>query len=117
MRKSSKITVAVVAAMGMTACNRERVDPCEAATFNEQACNDAVRNHGYHYRGAWVPMYYSHPYPYYYDSYRGYVARGGAVRSATPNVYSAPSPHSSGVSRGGFGSTGSSHASGSGAGA
>ena len=118
MRKSAKITITAVAALGMAACNRERLDPCEAASFNEQACNEAVRNHGYHYQGAWVPMYYSHPYPYYYDSYRGYVARGGSVRSASPNAYSSSgSSHSSGVSRGGFGSTGSSHASGSGAGA
>jgi hypothetical protein len=107
MKKSASITVTVAAAMGI-ACNRQRPDPCEAATFNEQACNEAVRNHGYHHNGTWVPMFYSHPYPYYYDNYRGYLSRGGSVRSAPAGTYSSP-----GVSRGGFGSTGSSHASGS----
>ena len=112
MKKSANITLTVVAAMGMAACNR-RPDPCEAGSFNEQACNDAVRNHGYYHGGSWVPMYYSHPYPYYYDTYRGYVARGGTVRSAPSGIYSAPGS-SSGVSRGGFGSTGAAHAAGGG---
>jgi hypothetical protein len=104
MKKSASVTVTIVAAMGMAACSRERRDPCEAATFNEQACNDATRQGGYHYGGRWVPMYYSHPYPYYYDMYRGHVARGGSVRAAPSGSYSAPS-----ATRGGFGSTGSSH--------
>ena len=117
MRKPSSITATVVAAMGMVACNRNRPDPCEAASFNEQACNEAIANHGYYYGGRWVPMYYSHPYPYYYDSYRGYVARGGSVRSAPSSMYSGSSSSSSGVTRGGFGSTGAAHASGGGTGA
>ena len=108
MRKSATITLSLVAAMGMVACNRNRPDPCEAASFDEQACNNAIRDHGYHYNGTWVPMYYSRPYTYYYDSYRNYVARGGPVRSAPSSVYSAPSS-TGGVTRGGFGSTGSSH--------
>jgi hypothetical protein len=120
MKKSASITLTAVAAMGIAACNRSRPDPCEAATFNEQACNDAVRNHGYHYGGSWVPMYYSHPYPYYYDSYRGYVSRGGSVRSVPSGSYAAPAAGASsgtsvsspsGVTRGGFGSTGASHGS------
>jgi hypothetical protein len=107
MKKSAQVTLTVVAAMAMAACSRERRDPCEAATFNEQACNEAIRNRGYHYGGRWYPMYYSHPYPYYYDMYQGHVARGGSVRAAPPGSYSAP--RSSGVTRGGFGSFGSSH--------
>ena len=115
MKKPAQITLTVVAAMGMAACNRNRRDPCEAATFNEQACNQAVSSGGYHYGGTWYPMVYSRPYPYYYDMYRGHVARGGSVRSAPPSAYSAPGTSSpSGVSRGGFGSTGASHAAGSG---
>ena len=104
MKKSAKVTLTVVAAVGMAACSRARRDPCEAATFSEGACQEAVRNGGYHYRGHWVPMFYSHPYPYYYDMYRGYTSRGGAVRAAPPGAY-----HSPGIARGGFGATGSSH--------
>ena len=109
MKKSAHITLTLAAAMGMAACGRNRPDPCEAATFNEQACNEAVRNGGYYYGGSWVPMAYRYPYPYYYDMYRGYTSRGGSVASAPSGSYAAPA---SGVTRGGFGSTGASHASG-----
>jgi len=94
MKKSARITLTLVAAMGMAACSRGRRDPCEAATFNEQACNEAVRNRGYYSDGQWVPMHYSQPYPYYYDTYRRYTSSGGSV------------------TRGGFGATGAAHASG-----
>jgi hypothetical protein len=120
MKKSAKITLTLAAAAGMAACNRQRPpDPCEAASFNEQACNEAVRSGGYHYNGTWMPMYYSHPYPWYYDSYRSHVSRGGSVFSAPSSSYARPSSggSSSGVSRGGFGSTGAGHASGGGSGA
>src|SRR5215813_791925 len=108
MKKSATITITIAAAMGTIACSRRGPDPCEAATFNEQACNEAVRNRGYHYNGTWVPMYYSRPYPYYYDNYRSHVARGGSVSSRPSSSYASPS-----VSRGGFGSTGAAHSSGS----
>lgn len=115
MRKSAKVTLTIVAAMGLAACNR-RQDPCNQATFNEQACQDAVRSGGYYWRGSWVPMMYHNPYPYYYDSYRGYVSRGGTVHAAPGVTYGRPSDtsgagHTSspGVSRGGFGSIGSGH--------
>lgn len=106
MKKSTKVTLTVVAAMGLTACHR-RADPCEATYFDAQACENAVRSGGYYWRGAWVPMIYHNPYPYYYDSYRNHIQRGGTVRAAPSGSYTNP-----GVSRGGFGSTGSSHSSG-----
>ena len=112
MKKSAHVTLTLVAAMGMAACNRNRPDPCEAATFDEQACNQAVRNGGYYYHGAWVPMAYRYPYPYYYDMYRGYLSRGGSVATTPSGSYAAPAGTSSGAVRGGFGSTGASHASG-----
>jgi hypothetical protein len=108
MKKSTKVTLTVVAAMGLTACHR-RVDPCEATYFDAQACENAVRSGGYYWRGSWVPMVYHNPYPYYYDSYRTHIQRGGSVRSAPSGSYSAPSS----TPRGGFGSTGASHSSGS----
>lgn len=89
----------MVAAVGMAACTRRGPDPCASATFSEQACQDAVRGGGYYWHGSWVPMVYSRPYPYYYDSYRQFVAGGGHV--------SAPSA----TERGGFGSIGASHGS------
>lgn len=113
MKKSAKVTLTVVAAVGLASCGRKRPDPCEAATFNEQACQEAVRDGGYHWRGTWYPMMYHYPYPYYYDSYRGYVSRGGAVRAAPAGDYARPASSSShSVERGGFGSTGAGHGAG-----
>ena len=114
MRKSAQVTLTVVATLGLAACNRRGPDPCQSATFNEQACQDAVNNRGYYWNGAWVPMTYSYPYPYYYDSYRTYVANGGQVVPAAPGVYGRPGDP--GVTRGGFGETGAGHAAGDAAG-
>jgi hypothetical protein len=113
MKKSTKVSLTVVAAMALASCGRSRRDPCEQGSFNEMACQEAVRSGGYHWGGAWYPMVYHYPYPYYYDTYRTYVSRGGRVYSAPAGSYARPSS-SSGVTRGGFGSTGSSHSSGSG---
>lgn len=112
MKKSAKVTLTVVAVVGLASCGRRHPDPCEAATFNEQACQQAVQKGGYYYNGSWFPMVYHYPYPYYYDSYRGYVGNGGVVRSDPATSYS-----HSGVERGGFGTTGAGHSSGAGAGA
>jgi len=101
MKKSTKVTLTLVATLGLAACNRQRRDPCESATFNEQACQDAVQNRGYYWNGGWVPMTYGYPYPYYYDSYRSYTAKGGVVNPAPAQSYG-----SHGVTRGGFGSIG-----------
>jgi hypothetical protein len=117
MKKSAKVTLTAVAAMGLAACGRQRPDPCEAATFNEQACQEAARSGGYYWRGSWYPMMYHYPYPYYYDLYRRHVSSGGAVAAAPAGAYarpgaSAPATPSHGVERGGFGSTGAGHAAG-----
>jgi hypothetical protein len=114
MRKSSRVTLTVVAVVGLASCGRKRPDPCQPATFNEMACQDAIRSGGYRYNGVWVPMAYHNPYPYYYDSYRGYVSRGGTVRSSPDASYAhtTGAPSGSGVERGGFGSTGGAQAAG-----
>jgi len=125
MRKSAKVTLTVVATVGLAACGRRRPDPCEAATFNQQACQEAIDRGGYYWQGSWVPMSYHYPYPYYFDSYRGYVSRGGTVASAPSTSYAGsryadpPSGagHSSGssspsVQRGGFGASGAGHGAG-----
>jgi hypothetical protein len=106
MKRSSKVTLTVVAMMGLAACSRRR-DPCESQYFNELACQEAVRSGGYYWGGSWYPMTYHYPYPYYYDSYRSHVAKGGKVFGSSSNSYAKPTVRS------GFGSTGSSHSMGS----
>lgn len=106
MKRSSKVTLTVVAVMGLAACSRRR-DPCESSYFDATACEDAVRSGGYYWRGSWFPMTYSYPYPYYYDAYRTHVSRGGKVFGSPSGSYAKPS--AGGTTRGGFGSTGSGH--------
>jgi hypothetical protein len=109
MKRSSKVTLTVVAVMGLASCSRRR-DPCEASYFDATACQDAVGNGGYYWGGSWYPMTYSHPYPYYYDSYRTHVQRGGKVFGTPSGAYARPS---GAPARGGFGETGGGHSSGS----
>jgi hypothetical protein len=114
MKKSSKVTLTVVSVIGLASCGRSRRDPCEAAYFNEFACQEAVRNGGYYYGGSWYPVVYRYPYPYYYDHYRTYVGSGGRLYASPSGSYSRPSgvTSSPGVERGGFGSTGAGHGAG-----
>jgi hypothetical protein len=118
MKKSAKVTLTVVAAVGLASCGRSRRDPCEPGYFNDFACQEAVRSGGYYWGGTWYPMVYHYPYPYYYDHYTSYRSGGGTVIMAPSGSYSRPSgsvtsaPSSGGVQRGGFGSTGASHAAG-----
>ena len=114
MKRSSQVTLTVVAAMGLVACSR-RYDPCEARYFDAAACADAVRGGGYYWHGSWYPMTYHYPYPYYYDAYRTHVSRGGSVLAAPAGSYGRPgatAPSSGGTVRGGFGSTGAGHSTG-----
>ena len=115
MKKSTKVTLTVVAAAALASCGRSRRDPCDTAYFNDLACQEAISSGGYYWGGTWVPMRYSYPYPYYYDHYRTYVSSGGRVYSSPAGSYARPSGSTShGVTRGGFGSTGAAHSSGSG---
>jgi hypothetical protein len=109
MKKSSKVTLTLVATLGMAACNRSP-DPCRNETFNDQACLQAVKDGGYHWNGSWVPMTYYFPYPHYYDSYRNYIENGGPASTMAPGAYGRPGDPS--VTRGGFGETGAGHAAG-----
>jgi hypothetical protein len=126
MKKSSKVTLTIVAAVGLASCSRRR-DPCEPAYFNEAACQEAVSNGGYYWGGSWYPTVYHYRYPYYYDHYNRYRSSGGMVYSSPATTYARPagrtfgtgggsgasSPSTGGTVRGGFGSTGASHGSGS----
>lgn len=130
MKKSAKVTLTVVAVVGLASCGRRRYDPCESTYFDSAACQEAVRGGGYYWGGSWFPMTYHYPYPYYFDSYQTYVRRGGRVTTAPAGSYARPadggkrfgtggagasgtSSPGSGVTRGGFGSTGSGSSSGS----
>ena len=105
MRRSVRVTFTVITAAALVACGRRAPDPCAAATFREQACQDAVHNGGYYWNGRWYPMMYRNPYPFYYDAYRSYQAGGGTSSAVPASTYSQPA----GVERGGFGATGEGH--------
>jgi hypothetical protein len=113
VKKSAKVVLTVAAAMSMTARGQLAPDPCDAGTFNTKACKVAVKHMGYCDGSAFVPMTYSARYPYYYDSYQAYLANGGVATAA--GVGNCWQTHNGGffgihgVSRGGFGSTGSGH--------
>jgi hypothetical protein len=111
MKKSSKVSLTVVAAIGI-AHAQEPADPCEASTFNERACQEAIRQHGYCWNGSWVRLRYSYPYPYYYDRYQVYALLVGPAAPAIVDSCRQPyggtttSVHSFRAARGGFGTTG-----------
>jgi hypothetical protein len=111
MKKSSKVTLTILATVALAGCGR-RYDPCDSRYFNDLACQDAVRQGGYYYHDVWYRSTYDRPYTYYYNSYHSYIATGGHSSSHSYSSYSHSSSSSS-VSRGGFGSTGSHGSSGS----
>jgi hypothetical protein len=105
MKKSARVTLTVLAAM---ACgySQQAGDPCDPGSFNPQACNTAVRSHGFCDGSAWVAQQYE-KYPYYYGRYQAYLAGGGVVTPASPGSCRGP------VARGGFGAFGFLHHTGS----
>lgn len=109
MRKSVRILLTAGAAAALLACGRRAADPCEAATFDDQACRDAVANGGYYWNGTWHMMHYSHPYPFYFDSYHSYRMSGGSVSAAPAGSYSRSGPSMGGADHGGFGGAAAAH--------
>src|SRR5437773_12090704 len=87
MKKSTRVTLTVVAAVGLASCGRRRMDPCEPSYFSQQACQAAIDSGGYYWQGSWYPMVYHYPYPHYYDSYRSYSSGGGRVYTAPRGAY------------------------------
>jgi hypothetical protein len=113
MKRSASVSLTVVAAVSMAAGRQQRLDPCEAANFNEQACEAAIQSRGYCWNGRWVRLKYHFPYPYYYDAYQEYLANGGVVNAAAVGSCGPPSRvvfGSHGAAHGGFGATGACHA-------
>jgi hypothetical protein len=59
-------------------------------------------------------MWYSHPYPFYYDTYNTFRMHGGRVTSAPMGSYAPGSGASHGTVRGGFGGAAAAHGGGGG---
>jgi len=81
----------------MAACSTKQValpDPCQPETYNDIACQDAVKNHGYYSHGVFVYGNYPDPYLSYYQRYQAFTAQGGVPH---------PEPLDAYTSRGGFG--------------
>jgi hypothetical protein len=106
MKRSRSVTLTIVAAIAAASCSRRPPDPCDNSSWDSHACEDAVRDRGYYYNGAWYPRSYAYPYSYYSSQYGTYAQRGEA-HSASSGTFARPS--SGGVVRGGFGSTGAGH--------
>jgi hypothetical protein len=81
MTKSARVTLTVVAAVGCAARAQQAPNPCGPANFNQQACQAAVKSHGYCSGGAWVTQQYQ-KYPYYYDLYQAYASAGRIATAA-----------------------------------
>ena len=115
MKKSGSVSLTIVMAIGISARAQQRLDPCAAANFSEDACKAAVQNRGYCWNGRWVKLKYRSPFPYYYDAYQEFVANGGAVDPAVVGTCVAPAHWflggHGGAAHGGFGATGCGHAS------
>jgi hypothetical protein len=54
MRKSVRVTL-TIAAVGLTAGNRRRMDPCDKRSFDKQACQVAIADGAYYWLGSGVP--------------------------------------------------------------
>ena len=91
MKKSTNIQLFFVNSIviGLSGCDSEPppVDPCNTATFNAPACEVAVKDRGYHYHGAWIPIVYPSPYLFYYAGYTRAIGAGVPVYSAPASVY------------------------------
>lgn len=111
MKKSVGIGLTFLAALGVGAGAQRRLDPCTAASFNDQACQAAIQNGGYCWNGRWVRMKYSQPYPYYFDVYDAFVSGGGITSPAEVGACGPPVSSLSHLTgrRGGFGATSCGH--------
>ena len=114
-RRSRSVPLSLVpmlaAVVGVGCSQQPPIDPCEAESYSQVACETAIANHGYWNNGHW----YAHAYPfasmYYLSRYNSYIAGGGRLRSVSPSVYvpHATVPSRPGVVRSGFGGIGAGH--------
>jgi hypothetical protein len=126
MKRSRHIQLATLSILGLAACSTKQAalpDPCRPETYNDIACQDAVKNHGYYSHGGFVYANYPDPYLSYYQRYQAFTAQGGVPNSVPLSAYSPNSAGGAGgwlgsgrgssgdagegsVSRGGFGASG-----------
>ena len=93
----------------MAAGRQQLLDPCEAASFNEQACQAAIPSRGYCWNGRWVRLKTTFPTPIITKPIRSVLANGGVVNAAAVGSCVPPSRvvfGSHGAAYGGFGATG-----------
>jgi hypothetical protein len=87
------IQVAALSILGLSACSWEQVvlpDPCHPETYNDIACQDAVKNHGYYSRGVFVYGNYPDPYLTYFQRYQDFTSKGGVPHEVPLWAYAAP---------------------------
>jgi hypothetical protein len=97
MKKSSGVTLTLLAGVGCALHAQQLSNPCAPASFNASACRAAVKSRAYCDGGTWVPQQYQ-AYPYYYNLYQAYSSAGGAVFPAPASTCA--------VRRSGFGAHG-----------
>jgi hypothetical protein len=85
--------VAVLSILGLSACSWKQAvlpDPCQPETYNDVACQDAVKNHGYYSHGLFVNGYYPDAYLTYFQRYQDFTVKGGVPREVPLWAYAAP---------------------------
>ena len=113
MKRPVEISLVLVPLLVIACSGQHAPDPCLPANYNAPACQYAVDHQGYYRDGAWFPHVYSHPFFFYAGGYSTYIAGGGRVNAIDGARYAPSAAVSGGTTRGGFGSSGSVHASGS----
>jgi hypothetical protein len=113
MKRPVEISLVLVPLLVVACSGQKAPDPCLPATYSASACQYAVDHQGYYRDGVWFPHVYSHPFFFYSGGYSSYIAGGGRVNAINGARYSPTAAVSGGTTRGGFGSSGGVHASGS----
>lgn len=133
MKRSGQVGLTLLTALGLASCGRATPpapkisgepppssqatmtwdnkprDPCAQQYFDENLCQNAIQNRGYHYGGMWIPMMYSRPYMSYYGDHHSFLSSGGRYSATPVGVYHSgfKAPAAGTVVKGGFGTTAS----------
>ena len=89
MKKSSRVTLTILAGAGCIAHAQQASNPCAPGSFDPGACKTAVKRQGYCDGSTWVPQTFQR-YPYYYGAYQTYSTAGGVVTPPPPSSCRAP---------------------------
>jgi len=113
MKRPVEIPLVLVPLLVIACSGHQAPDPCLPASYSAAACQYAVDHQGYYHDGAWYPHVYAQPFFFYSGGYSSFIAGGGRVNAIDGARYAPSAAVGSGTTRGGFGSSGSAHASGS----